>query len=300
MMAINRPPNTRGNVAYDVSLARYNTWGVGGQAECIFHPEDIDDLRYFLSQINPIVPITWIGLGSNVLIRDGGIEGVVIITQPGLKKITIDKDGHAIIAQAGVACAKLARVSVLNGLAGIEFLAGIPGTVGGALKMNAGAFGGQTWDQVTQVESITRHGQIVTRKACEFDYGYRYVETYKDEWFTGARFTLQPRINNRNIISIKDLLARRAESQPIGKKNCGSVFKNPESDYAARLIEECGLKGYEVGGACVSKKHANFILNEGNATASDIENLITHIRNKVLEQCDIELIPEVKFLGKTI
>ena len=287
--------STRGELLFDASLSRYHTWGVGGRAECIFHPADLEDLSDFLSQINASMPITWLGLGSNVLIREGGIDGVVIVTQSGLKAIQF---GDAMVyAQAGTACAKLARASVTHGYQGIEFLAGIPGTIGGALAMNAGAFGGQTWEHVKRVDMINKRGEIMSRDVGEFEYGYRYVKSFADEWFVGAEFNLNTASNDENIISIKDLLAQRAASQPIGKKNCGSVFKNPENDYAAKLIEQCNLKGYAIGGACVSHKHANFILNENNASASDIEQLIAHVQKTVQQQCQIKLVPEVRFLG---
>ena len=290
--------STRGELLFDASLSRYNTWGVGGCAECIFHPADLQDLSDFLIQIDQSVPITWLGLGSNVLIRDGGIDGVVIVTQSGLKEIQF---GDAMVyAQAGTACAKLARASVTHGYQGIEFLAGIPGTVGGALAMNAGAFGGQTWEHVKRVDVINKCGQIMSRDVGEFEYGYRYVKSFTNEWFVGAEFNLQAASNDENIISIKDLLAQRAASQPIGKKNCGSVFKNPENNHAAKLIEQCDLKGYAIGGACVSQKHANFILNEKNATANDIEQLIVHVQKTVQQQCQIKLVPEVRFLGKSV
>ena len=291
-------PKTRGELLFDVPLSRYNTWGVGGPAQCVFHPADLNDLSDFLSHIDEKIPVTWLGLGSNVLIRDGGLEGIVIVTQSGLKEIRFEQD--CVYAQAGVACAKLARSSVSHGFTGVEFLAGIPGTVGGALAMNAGAFGGQTWDHVASVETINRQGEIITRSANEYEYGYRFVKCFDNEWFVGAKFRLTSQAKNSNVISIKDLLAQRAATQPIGKKNCGSVFKNPEQGFAAKLIEQCGLKGATIGGACVSKKHANFILNEHNATASDIEQLIVHVQKTVREECHVELIPEVRIIGRSL
>lgn len=286
---------TRGKLLFDVSLSRYNTWGVGGSAQCVFHPADLDDLSDFLTNIDSVTSVTWLGLGSNVLIRDGGIDGVVIVTQSGLKEIRYLK--HGVYAQAGVACAKLARATVSKGLVGIEFMAGIPGTVGGALAMNAGAFGGQTWENATEIDVINRQGEVSTRAVSEYEYGYRYVESPEGEWFVGASFTLLPKDRSNKIISIKELLAQRSEMQPIGKKNCGSVFKNPENGSAASLIEQCGLKGFRSGGACVSTKHANFIINEQQASAEDIEKLIEHIQQTVREQCEINLIPEVRTLG---
>lgn len=299
MMTMLNTPKTRGKLLFDVSLSRYNTWGVGGNAQCVFHPEDIEDLSYFLANTDADIPLTWLGLGSNVLIRDAGIKGIVIVTQTGLKQIRFD-GVHGVYAQAGAACAKLARATVSKSLVGVEFMAGIPGTVGGALAMNAGAFGGQTWENVTSVEVINHHGDISTRQASEYQYGYRYVESFENEWFVGASFNLELDEQGTKVVSIKELLAQRAQSQPIGKKNCGSVFKNPQQGHAASLIEHCGLKGFAIGGACVSSKHANFIINEKQATAEDIEILMKHVQKTVKQQCNIELVPEVKFLGEKV
>ena len=291
-------PNTRGKLLFDVPMTRYNTWGVGGNAQCVFIPSDVADLAKFLAGLEAGIPVTWLGLGSNVLIRDGGIQGVVVVTQGGLKEITIDNG--KVHAQAGVACAKLARTCVSKGLSGIEFMAGIPGTVGGALAMNAGAFGGQTWPRVSSVEVINRQGIISTRTADEYDYGYRYVKGFDGEWFLGASFDLDEGADSNNVISIKKLLEQRAATQPIGKKNCGSVFMNPQNAFAANLIEQCGLKGFCIGGACVSTKHANFIINENKASAADIEALIKHVQSAVNEKHNIELNTEVRFLGDSL
>ncbi len=299
MMANFQPPNTRGKLEFNVSLARYNTWGVGGEAECVFRPIDIEDLSQFLATIDSQVPVTWLGLGSNVLIRDGGISGVVIITQGCLNQFEFKEHG-VVSAQAGVPCAKLARATAGKQLTGIEFMAGIPGTVGGALAMNAGAFGGQTWDYVTSVQAINRAGEIRTRLPSEYQIAYRTVTSPEPEWFVSAQFKLQERTGK--IVSIKELLQQRADTQPIGKKNCGSVFKNPPGHHAAKLIEQCHLKGHAIGGARISSKHANFIINDADASAADIEKLISYTKNTVLERCGIELMPEVKILGnaKTI
>ena len=294
MMAKFHAPRTRGKLDFNVSLSRYNTWGVGGQAECVFRPADIEDLCEFLATIDNDIPVTWLGLGSNVLIRDGGISGIVIITQGCLNQIEYKAHG-VVSAQAGVPCAKLARAIVSKQLTGIEFMAGIPGTVGGALAMNAGAFGGQTWDYVASVQVINRDGEIRTRLPNEYEIAYRSVVAPELEWFVSAQFNLQER--SGKVVSIKELLQQRADTQPIGKKNCGSVFKNPPGKHAAKLIEQCDLKGYVIGGASISQKHANFIINDADASAADIEKLILHAKNTVLERCGIELIPEVKILG---
>lgn len=295
MMTMFKTPDTRGKLLFNVPMTKYNTWGVGGNAQCVYLPADLDDLSTFLSGLEAGIPVTWLGLGSNVLIRDGGIDGVVIVTQSGLKQIQFE--GKKVHAQAGVACAKLARSCVSKGLSGIEFMAGIPGTVGGALAMNAGAFGGQTWPKVEFVNVINRQGKIRTRAAKEYEYGYRNVKLFSDEWFVEACFALETEIDSENVISIKELLAQRSATQPIGKKNCGSVFMNPENEYAANLIEKCGLKGFSIGGACVSEKHANFILNENEASAHDIEELIKHVQATVNEKFNIELHTEVRFIG---
>lgn len=288
-------PNVRGRLLFNEPLSRYNTWGVGGKAQCLFQPADLDDLCDFFANSDPSLAITWLGLGSNVLVRDAGIKGIVIITQGGLNKV---KFGHQqIYAQAGAACAKLARAAARKNLTGIEFMAGIPGTLGGALAMNAGAFDGQTWDQVENVEVINRQGKIFRRNAGDFTYAYRQVQTHQDEWFVSACLRLNPLQATGAVESIKTLLAKRSATQPVGKKNCGCVFKNPANAYAASLIENCGLKGFAIGGACVSTKHANFILNQQQATAADIEALIEHIQASIREKYNLELVPEVRFLG---
>lgn len=291
--------NVRGEVSINTSLSRFNTWSVGGKAECLFQPADLEDLSEFLANTDPELSITWLGLGSNVLIRDGGIAGIVIITQGCLKEFAFE-DNNVVYAQAGMACAKLARTSVSHGLSGLEFMAGIPGTVGGALAMNAGAFGGQTWGRVASVDVISRNGIIQTRAVSEYEVDYRSVKQEENEWFVAGRFALNKKSDDDKVIPIKELLEKRSATQPIGKKNCGSVFKNPSQAYAAQLIEKCGLKGFSIGGACVSEKHANFIINEQDASASDIEDLIEHIQQTVLTQCGIDLELEVKIIGEKI
>lgn len=298
MNTVNMPKTNqiRGELLFDVALTAYNTWGVGGHAECLFKPADLDDLTVFLANTEPETSITWLGLGSNVLIRDAGISGIVIITQGGLDRLEISEDGH-VAAQAGVACAKLARQTSRKGFAGLEFMAGIPGTVGGALAMNAGAYGTETWQHLTKVDVVNRAGQIKTKSVDQYEVGYRYVKQSSSEWFVTAYFELKKISEIENVRSIKELLQHRSESQPIGKKNCGSVFRNPPGDHAARLIEEAGLKGFSIGGASISSKHANFIINEGAASADDLERLILKVQEVVFEQYKIKLIPEVKFLG---
>ena len=287
----------KGEILFNISLSDYNTWGVGGKAECLFKPANLEDLCLFLADCEEDTTITWLGLGSNVLIRDAGIPGVTIITQGCLDQIDISQDGQ-VYAQAGVPCAKLARHTSRAGLAGLEFMAGIPGTIGGALAMNAGAYGAETWQYLTEVQVIDLSGSIKSKAVSEYEYGYRFVNRPNSEWFVGAHFKLANSSEVENVRSIKELLKHRAESQPIGKKNCGSVFRNPQGNYAAKLIEECGLKGFAIGGASVSEKHANFIINNNDASADDIEQLIHTVQRIVLEKYQVELIPEVKILGE--
>ena len=286
----------QGKVLKNVSLADYNAWRVGGLASLLYIPSDISDLAHFIKSLPPELPLSWLGLGSNVLIRDGGIEGAVIVTQGGLMQLTA-KDQYHIRAEAGVSCAQLARFSARLGLKGLEFMAGIPGTVGGALVMNAGCYGGETWRQVVRVETINRQGHIELRDAEEYEIGYRHVKKPVDEWFLAGHFLLQSGEKTRSLSEIRVLLEKRNASQPTGLPNCGSVFRNPSGDYAARLIETCHLKGCRVGNAVVSEKHANFIINEGRASASDIEILIEHIGNTVYKQHGVRLVPEVCIIG---
>ncbi len=290
----------RGRLMRNASLADYNSWRVGGLAEVLYIPADLDDLVIFLHQLPANVPLFWLGLGSNVLIRDGGMEGVVIVTQGGLVNMSTQKEDYLVRAEAGVSCAQLARYTARQDLTGLEFMAGIPGTVGGALAMNAGCYGGETWSWVQQVETINRIGERRVRQAAEYEVGYRHVSRFTDEWFVAGHFKLAPGEKTRSLENIRVLLEKRNASQPTGLPNCGSVFRNPPGHYAAKLIELSGLKGTAIGGASVSEKHANFIINEGSASASDIEALIKHIGEKVMQVHGVSLIPEVCFVGREL
>ena len=277
-------------------MSRHTSWHVGGPAEVFFNPRDRTDLAAFLRQLPEDVPVHWIGLGSNLLVRDGGLPGVVISTIGTLDRL--DRlNQTTVFVEAGVACARLSRQCVKWGLGPAEFFAGIPGTVGGALAMNAGAFGGETWAQVVDVQTMDRHGREHTRPASEFEISYRrVVAPVKDEWFVAARlkFEHKPGINEARV---RELLDKRKASQPIGEWSCGSVFVNPPGDHAARLVESCGLKGYRIGDASVSEKHANFIINHGHATSSDLEQLIGHVRDTVERQYGVHLNTEVRIMG---
>lgn len=287
----------RGQLQQKALLSNYTSWRTGGPADYLYVPADLEDLSFFLQHVSSDVPLTWLGLGSNTLVRDGGVEGIVIITQGALNKLT--QQDQMVRAEAGVSAAQLARYTARLGSTGLEFMAGIPGTVGGALAMNAGCFGGETWRFVHSVETIDRHGQIRVRPLSDFEISYRHVVRPKDEWFVAGHFVLQPGDKEKSLNNIRELLEKRNNTQPTGTANCGSVFRNPNGNYAGRLIEECGLKGMNKGGAQVSEKHANFIINEKNATSSDIESLISEIRATVEQKTGVRLIPEVCIIGRT-
>ncbi len=287
----------RGDLRYDESMARHTSWRVGGCAARFFRPADVDDLADYMRQLAPDEPVYWVGLGSNLLVRDGGLEGSVIAVHRALSGLVFEEGGQALVG-AGVPCARIARQSVRQGLAGGEFFAGIPGTLGGALAMNAGAFGGETWERVAQVQVMDRAGEMYWREPGEYRIGYRSVKGPQDEWFVAARLQFSTDADGEGRSRIRDMLARRGATQPTGEPSCGSVFRNPPGDHAARLIEAAGLKGHAIGGARVSDKHANFIVNTGEARAADMEALIAHVRDKVRVQFGVELEPEVRIVGR--
>lgn len=289
-------PQLRGEMRYDEPMSRHVSWRAGGIAKCYFTPADIEDLSNLLASLPEDEEILWIGLGSNTLVRDAGFDGTVIALQGVLSELE-QLDNNRVYVGASVTGSKLARFCAKENLVGAEFFAGIPGQVGGALAMNAGAFGGETWSHVVSVETIDRDGNVHKRDADEYQVGYRSVSGPADEWFTAAIFQFEQGDGSAAGEAIKQLLARRAETQPMGAASCGSVFTNPDNDHAARLIESCGLKGYRIGGAVVSQKHANFIINDNNASADDIESLIKYVQNTVLNQQGVELQAEVRIVG---
>jgi D-alanine-D-alanine ligase len=288
-----------GILSHNQSLASYTSWRVGGCAERFYQPENKADLIAFICSLPENETIFLMGLGSNLLVRDGGIAGTVINTKNRLK-VMQRIDNETVYIEAGVPCALVAKFCAEQGLVGAEFLAGIPGTMGGALKMNAGAFGGETWDIVTQVEVLTRRGESVTRKRDEFKVSYRHVQCNENEWFLATHLHLQIGDTQVSQQRIKALLAKRAHTQPTNQPSCGSVFKNPQGDFAARLIEATGLKGYRIGGAQVSEKHANFIINTGNASAADIELLMGYVQKQVMLKQGVNLQTEVCMVGEQL
>lgn len=291
-------------------MSKHVSWRAGGCADNFYVPADLHDFAQFLRALPPAQPIHVIGLGSNLLVRDGGIRGAVVALHARLNDLILveqNDKGGLIYAAAGVPCAKVARFAARHDLAGAEFLAGIPGTVGGALAMNAGCYGAETWEIVEKVSTIDRAGELHEREQAAYQIGYRHIALRQavgsingEEWFVGGWFKLKQGKHETSRQKIKALLTARIHSQPLNFPNAGSVFRNPPGDYAARLIEASGLKGYRVGGGMVSTKHANFIINRGDATASDIEAIIAMMRNTVKERTGIELIQEVRIIGEVV
>ena len=299
MMAAEQTPTWRGEMRYDEPMGRHNTWRTGGRARRFYQPSDLDDLCSFMGELDPREPLLWLGLGSNLLVRDGGFPGTVISTfnvLAGLEWL----EGAVLRAGAGATCSKVARTAAKAGMVGAEFLAGIPGTMGGALAMNAGAFGGETWPLVRAVETVDRQGRLQRRTPADFRIAYRTVEGPADEWFVSVELQLQSGDAEAAQAGIRDLLARRGATQPTQQPSCGSVFRNPPGDHAARLIETAGLKGRAIGGACVSEKHANFIINTGAASAADLESLIVLVQETVERQHGIRLLTEVRIVGERV
>jgi UDP-N-acetylmuramate dehydrogenase len=278
------------------------SWRAGGVADRAYVPADGADLIAFLATLPKREPVCFVGLGSNLLVRDGGFRGTMILTHTSHGAIRLDEG--LVYAEAGVASPKVARFSATHGFEGAEFLAGIPGTVGGALAMNAGCYGSETWDVVAKVRTVSRSGKTRERFPSDYEIGYRHLAlreatSGEEEWFLAGWFRFRTGDGERARAGIRQLLSRRIATQPLELPNAGSVFRNPPGDHAARLIEACGLKGHGAGGARISEKHANFIVNpKGKARAADIEILIERARDAVKQRFDIELIPEVRIVGE--
>lgn len=286
----------QGDLKTNEPLSQHTSWRVGGNAHRFYQPKDKNDLAVFLRQLPVNEPLLWLGLGSNLLIRDGGFAGTVISMAGTMQALEIS--GKTVTAEVGVYCSKVAKQSAKHGLSGAAFLAGIPGTLGGALAMNAGAHGAETWQLVKETTTVTRQGELKKRSADEFKVSYRHVQLPEKEWFVSATLELQSGDAEVETALIRNLLKKRNDSQPTNQPCAGSVFRNPEGDYAGRLIEQCGLKGLRVGGASVSEKHANFIVSDGSASAADIEALINLVRQRVEAETKVRLIPEVHIIGE--
>jgi UDP-N-acetylmuramate dehydrogenase len=290
----------QGKLLLNEPLARYTSWRVGGKADRFYIPAGVDDLQQFLRALPESEPVHFIGLGSNLLVRDGGVRGTVVLMHNVLSVLRME--AGLVYAEAGVTCAKLAKFSARQHRHGAEFMAGIPGTVGGALAMNAGCHGGETWGIVERVLTIDHRGEVREHARDAFASTYRHVEMRDGEplkeWFVAAWFALPAGEASEAEQKIKSLLAKRLATQPLNMPNAGSTFRNPPGDFAARLVEACGLKGHRIGGAQVSEKHANFIVNLGDATAQDIEQLIALMRDTVKRQYGVDLQQEVRVIGE--
>jgi UDP-N-acetylenolpyruvoylglucosamine reductase len=309
----------RGTLRLQVAMSKHTSWRAGGIAERMYQPADLDDLLVYLRSLPADEPLYAVGLGSNLLVRDGGLRGTMLLLHGTLNALHLEMDG-SVYAEAGVPGAKLARFAALHNLQGAEFFAGIPGTLGGMLAMNAGCYGSETWEKVLRVQTVNRHGEVRIRTVADYEIGYRHVvrtegkglktqenphdlqssvlSPQSSEWFIAAWLQFSRGDGESARRGIKALLSKRIATQPLNLPNAGSVFRNPQGDHAARLIEQCGLKGKRIGGAQVSEIHANFIVNTGAATAADIENLINEVQNTVAQQTGISLHPEVRIVGE--
>ncbi len=288
-----------GELSENEPMAGHVSWRAGGAAVRAYTPVNLADLAAFFATLRHDEPVMTVGLGSNLLVRDGGFDGTVVFTHGALKTLRLEADG-TIYVEAGVASPKVARFAANHDLTGAEFLAGIPGTMGGALAMNAGCYGGETWNYVERVLMLDRRGVLIERTPDDFAIGYRHVGLKRatDEIFVAAWLRLPAGDGAASRARITELLEKRIATQPLQLPNAGSVFRNPPNDHAARLIEAAGLKGTAIGGARVSEKHANFIVNpDGSATAAEIETLIGQVQARVKDMFGIELVREVRIVG---
>jgi len=286
----------RGTLLFNAPLANFTTWKVGGPADKIFFPLDLLDLSLFLKTVPPKEEILWLGCGSNILVRDGGLRGTVIIVNNYINNCNLIAE-NTVYAGAGCLSSTLAYFCLKHNLTGLEFLAGIPGTVGGALYMNAGAYGGQTWDYVEKVATIDRAGNEIIRNKNEYNIGYRTIVMPKPEWFTAGFFTLKTGEQKKSQEHINFMLDSRKNNHPLEYPNAGSVFRNPQNNIARNLIAASGLTGLQIGGAQISPKHTNFIITHPGACAADIEKLISHTQEIVYQKQNIRLETEVKIVG---
>ncbi len=296
------PQPLRGVLREAEPMERHASWRAGGIAKVFYQPADVADLQSFLATRPADEPVLFVGLGSNLLVRDGGFDGAVVFTHHALSGIRAAGEIGArrtFVAGAGVPAPHLARFVARHDCEGAEWLAGIPGTLGGALAMNAGCYGGETWNHVVDVTTVDRAGTLRLRTSLDYEIGYRHVARRGpgEEWFVAGTFAFAPGSKDAAMARMKALLEKRVASQPLSRPNAGSVFRNPDGDHAARLIEACGLKGRRIGAAEVSAKHANFIVNTGGARAADIEALIDEVRAVVQARTGVALIPEVRIVG---
>jgi UDP-N-acetylmuramate dehydrogenase len=295
-------PSALGETRLNEPMAKHVTWRAGGAASRVFTPNNLQALCAAMPLLDSAEPIVFVGLGSNLLIRDGGFNGTVVFTHRALTGVDLIEKTETfgvIEAGAGIPSPHVARFAANSSLAGAEWLAGVPGTIGGALAMNAGCYGSDTWSCIVSTKTVDRNGHLNVRTSKDFDLGYRHVEAKQshEEWFVSAQMKFAYGDKDTARSRIKELLAKRVATQPLNFPNAGSVFRNPPNDFAARLIESCGLKGFQIGGAQVSPKHANFIVNVADASAQDIESIIELVQKVVKEKTSITLIKEVRVIG---
>jgi UDP-N-acetylmuramate dehydrogenase len=291
-----RLPELRGNLKADAPLKDFTWFRAGGPAEVLYSPADEPDLAYFLKELPSGVPVTVIGLGSNLLVRDGGIEGVVIRLGRGFGEISVE-DGARLRAGAAVPDVKVARAAADAGISGLSFYRGIPGCVGGALRMNGGAHGRETCEVLVEARAVDRQGEVHVLPLAEFRYAYRHCGAPDDFIFTQALFQGEPGEPAKILAEMEDIAAYREQAQPIKSRTGGSTFKNPPGGKAWQLIDAAGCRGLAVGDARVSEMHCNFLINEGNATGADLEKLGETVRARVKETSGVELEWEIKRLG---
>lgn len=290
-------PPVRGKLLRDEPLGPFTWFRVGGAADVLFLPADPDDLSEFLSQLPLEVPVTVLGVGSNVIVRDGGVEGVVIrLAGKAFAEVVVDED--QIIADAGALDSSVAKAAAKAGLAGLEFYAGIPGTIGGALTMNAGCYGRETKDILSSAWGFDRSGEVVAFTLEDFGYTYRHSQAPADIIWMQAVFHGQADDPAAITARMEEITARREASQPIREKTGGSTFKNPEGHSSWKLVDEAGWRGKPFGGAMFSPQHANFIINTADATAADIEGLGEAVRADVLAKTGVQLDWEIKRIGR--
>lgn len=296
MSLLDRLPEVRGSLKADVSLAPYTWLRVGGAADAFFMPKDEADLALFLSSTDPEIPVTILGVASNTLVRDGGIEGVVIRLGPAFG--SIETDGLTLTAGAAALDARVAKAAADAGIVGLEFYAGVPGTIGGALRMNAGCYGSETQDVLKELVAIDRRGRRIVMSIEDMGYSYRHSAVSDDLIFVSATFVGKPDAPDAIRARMDAITTRREESQPIRSKTGGSTFKNPDGHSAWKVIDAAGMRGHRVGGAQMSEQHCNFMINADNATAADLEGLGEAVRAKVLATQGISLDWEVRRIGR--
>ena len=295
MSLLDRLPEVRGKLRADVSLAPFTWLRVGGAAEVLFMPKDEADLAHFLSATPDDIPVQVLGVASNTLVRDGGVKGVVIRLGPAFGKVSTD--GLQVVAGAAALDKTVAKKAAAAGIAGLEFYAGVPGSIGGALRMNAGCYGSETKDILFSVVALDRTGRRQIMSLDDMGYSYRHCGAPKDLIFTEAVFEGTRDTPSAILARMDDITAKREASQPIREKTGGSTFKNPEGHSSWKLIDEAGCRGLRVGGAQMSEQHCNFMINAEDATAADLEKLGETVRARVLETQGVELHWEIRRIG---